>query len=90
MFCVKGWIVRAALPKPSSYQLYIHILVQEGLQEYQHELESYFAEQKKTLPSFNRKEADLYRRLLLKALSEVQHMLASRNIFIEGLHAGDI
>ncbi len=63
--------------------------MQEGLQEYQHELESYFAEQKTTSPSFNREEADLYRRLLLEALSEVQHMLASRNIFIESLPAGD-
>jgi hypothetical protein len=89
LFCVKGWIVRAALPKPSSCQLLIHILVQEGLQEYQHELESYFEEQKKTSPSFNKEEADLYSRLLLKALSEVQHMLASRNIFIESLPAGD-
>jgi hypothetical protein len=64
--------------------------VQEGLQEYQHELESYFAERKTSSPSFNKEEADLYRRLLLEALGEVQHMLASRNIFIEGLHDGDI
>ncbi len=59
--------------------------MQEGLQEYQHELESYFAVQKTSSPSFNMEEADLYRRLLLEALSEVQHMLASRNIFIDRL-----
>jgi hypothetical protein len=81
--------VRAALPKPSSCKTIIYILVQEGLQEYQHELESYLAEQKTTSPSFKRQEADLYKRLLLEALSEVQHMLASRNIFIDSLPAGD-
>jgi hypothetical protein len=64
-------------------------LVQEGLQEYQHELESYFEEQRTTSPSFNKEEADLYRRLLLEALSEVQPMLASRNILTERLPAGD-
>jgi hypothetical protein len=63
--------------------------VQEGLQGYQHELGSYFAEQKTTSPSFNKEEVDLYRRLLLEALNEVQHMLASRNIFTHSLPAGN-